>query len=262
MPFPEKKRVIYNKNPLEQVICQVRFPPILKIDVEIPAQFQEMIRKEFPIYSETTELRLEIPHALKAQMPPDTLNQVVQNSGKNYEFSSEDNAWKINLTKGFVALTANKYTRWEEFRAKLTPVLKNLIDIYSPDYFSRVGLRYVDLIKRSVLGLQDVEWGELLQPYILGILGSNNVSKNVKDMESRNELLLSDNQSIVRIIIRLVETDNGEICFLIDSDFFNTEKTSIKTVFEKLDFFNARGSRLIQWCITDRLHNAMEPENL
>ena len=52
MPFPEVKRVIYKKNPLDRVICQLRFAPILKIDAEIPADFQEMIRADFPNYSE------------------------------------------------------------------------------------------------------------------------------------------------------------------------------------------------------------------
>jgi hypothetical protein len=29
-----------------------------------------------------------------------------------------------------------------------------------------------------------------------------------------------------------------------------------------LNFFNSRGSRLIQWCITNRLHEAMKPQEL
>ncbi|MCH7755956.1 TIGR04255 family protein, partial [candidate division KSB1 bacterium] len=55
MPFPEVKRVIYKKNPLDRVICQLRFSPILKIDAEIPAEFQDMIRADFPNYSEKTD---------------------------------------------------------------------------------------------------------------------------------------------------------------------------------------------------------------
>lgn len=61
MPFPEVKRVIYKKNPLHQVICQLRFPPILKVDAEIPSIFQEKIRGEFPNFKETTEVNMELP---------------------------------------------------------------------------------------------------------------------------------------------------------------------------------------------------------
>ncbi|HQU44113.1 MAG TPA: TIGR04255 family protein, partial [Pirellulales bacterium] len=48
MPLPEFPRVIYGKNPLEVVICQLRFPPILRIGAELPAEFQERIRKDYP----------------------------------------------------------------------------------------------------------------------------------------------------------------------------------------------------------------------
>ncbi len=60
MPFPSANRVIFKRNPLKEVICQLRFPPILKIDSEIPANFQDLIRNEFPKYKETGEQR-EIP---------------------------------------------------------------------------------------------------------------------------------------------------------------------------------------------------------
>ena len=49
MPFPEATRVIYHKNPLTDVICQLRFPPILKIDSEIPSLFQDTIREQYPL---------------------------------------------------------------------------------------------------------------------------------------------------------------------------------------------------------------------
>ena len=61
MPFPNVPRVTYRNNPLVQVICQLRFPPILKIDAEVPADFQESIRKDFPKFSERNEFRVELP---------------------------------------------------------------------------------------------------------------------------------------------------------------------------------------------------------
>ena len=53
MPFPEtSQKIIYKKNPLDRVICQLRFPPILKIDTELPDKFQESIRNDFPEFQE------------------------------------------------------------------------------------------------------------------------------------------------------------------------------------------------------------------
>jgi hypothetical protein len=49
------ERVLYEKNPLESVICQVRFPTILRVDSEVPSDFQDRIRGRFPIFSESSD---------------------------------------------------------------------------------------------------------------------------------------------------------------------------------------------------------------
>jgi len=54
MPFPDSKRAFYGKNPLEEVVCQLRFPPILRIEVETPAVFQDKVRQVFPLYKRLT----------------------------------------------------------------------------------------------------------------------------------------------------------------------------------------------------------------
>ena len=50
MPFPESERVVFRRNTLAEVICQLRFPPILEIAAKDPAAFQEQIRAEYPLY--------------------------------------------------------------------------------------------------------------------------------------------------------------------------------------------------------------------
>ena len=42
--FSYEDRCIYRRSPLIEVICQLRFPAILRIDAQAPAQFQEAIR--------------------------------------------------------------------------------------------------------------------------------------------------------------------------------------------------------------------------
>jgi uncharacterized protein (TIGR04255 family) len=265
MPFPEVKRVIYKKNPLDKVICQLRFPPILKIDSDIPAEFQDRLRRDFPNFSEQTEIKIEVPEGIKMEVPLELVKKAIQSSGiKNYQFSSEDGQWQVNLTRTFIALSANKYERWEQFKDKLTNPLRALIDIYAPTYFSRIGLRYVDVIRRSILGLNDLNWRELLQPYVLGILSAPIIGENVQGFDNKYNILLSDGESKVKIIMKYVEPSDGigEKCYVIDSDFYNTNKTNFDEANGKLDYFNNRATRLIQWCITRRLHLAMEPEEI
>jgi len=263
MPFPEAKRVVYHKNPLDRVICQLRFPPILKIDTELPAKFQESIGNDFPEFREKEEAILPLPQIEQWEIPWDTLRNIMPTKIKNYEFVSEDKLWHVNLTRTFVALTSLKYERREQFQQKLKIPLKALVEIYKPAYFSRIGLRYVDIIKRSLLNLGNVNWDKLLKPYILGLLGSNEVCSNIKSFEAKYEIQLADNGGIARVITGLVDwEEKSEKCFMIDTDFFITERTEIGDAVGKLDSFHIRASRLIQWLITERLHKAMEPEEL
>lgn len=264
MPFPDAPRISYHRNPLDRVVCQLRFPPILRIDAEIPASFQEMVRAEFPNFGEKSEWKFELPVGLQAQVPTEILRQVVQTSGnKNYEFTSEDKVWTINLTRTFVALSTGIYTRWEDFKQKLTIPFGALLEVYSPQYFSRIGLRYVDVIRRSKLGLEDVGWNELLQPYISGLLAADRVRHFVRNFENRYEIQLEDQKSVVRILTKFVEAkDEGQLSYMIDSDFFRTGRMEVDNALSTLDYFNVRASRLIQWCITDTLHQAMQPEEL
>ena len=264
MPFPEVKRIIYKRNPLDKVICQLRFPPILKINTELPANFQDKIRKEFQLCSDSPELKVSIPNEIRNKLPNGMIHYIQSlHDNKNYEFSTEDGFWQINLTSNFVSLTCNKYERWENFKEKLKLLLDAFIEIYEPSFFTRVGLRYIDIIKRSDLDLKDVHWQDLLKINILGLLSYTEIGNRVQAFESLYEILLADNESRVKIITSFVEhIKDNEQCYMIDSDFFSDKKIKIANVYEKLDFFNERASRLIQWCITDRLHQAMEPLEL
>ena len=40
MSFDKDKRVKFRRSPLDEVICQLRFPTILKIDQNLPVDFQ------------------------------------------------------------------------------------------------------------------------------------------------------------------------------------------------------------------------------
>ncbi|MGL6341617.1 MAG: TIGR04255 family protein, partial [Waterburya sp.] len=110
MKFPESKRVIYEQNPLIEVICQLQFPPILRISQQSPVEFQDRIRDDYPI------LELSIGN----QFPPEISNimQQIGNSfagNQTYIFKSEEFTWQLFLNQNSIALSTRKYKRYEEF---------------------------------------------------------------------------------------------------------------------------------------------------
>lgn len=260
MPFPESKRVVYKKNPLNKVICQLRFPPILRIDSEVPSKFQDVVRETFPLYNEKVELQQETALGLKAQFPPELIKQLTKTSvNKNHEFASADGIWQINLTRTFLSISTAKYERWESFIETFKPSIEALFKIYQPSFLTRIGLRYIDIFDRSNLGLQGCEWTELLKSNFIGLL-STEVRNDIKNCENVYEINLADKKSVVRIATSFVHNAlSKEQCYMIDSDFYHPMRTKQDELEGNLSFLHDRATRLIQWIITEKLHNAMEP---
>ena len=53
MPFPQVDRVVYEVNPLDEVVCQLRFPKSFRLESQPPVELQERMRKTFPLYRAT-----------------------------------------------------------------------------------------------------------------------------------------------------------------------------------------------------------------
>jgi len=260
MPLPDAPRVIYKKNPLVEVVCQVRFSPILKIDANVPADFQDRIRSEYPDLSQVN-LSLEQPNA--PALPPAEKQLLESAVNKNYAFVSEDRKWRVNLTRNYMSLSTGAYLRWEEFKDRFRSPLQALSDIYAPRNFSRIGLRYIDILYRSKLNLVDVGWGELLRPHLLGLMSSPDVKDDIDAFDSLYAVRLGDQASKCRLAARtVISQESGEQCFMIDGDFFTAGTIAMPDVTTHMDYLHSHASRLIQWCITPRLHEAMEPQSV
>ena len=258
MLFPDSPRVSYARNPLEQVICQLRFPSLLRIVAEPPVNFQESIRQQFPILMERQQISIELPGELRKVLPADLLSSPADRS---YDFASEDESWKVSVAKGFIALSTRKYERWEQFRQTLQDVWSAFQAEYRPSHLTRIGLRYKNAVKRKELGLAGTPWHELLQNHILGVLQEPSIVDKVRS--SIQEVLLSaspDEQ--VRIRHGLGSGDPAEASYLIDADFFTEERVSCERIFDSLSRFNGDAGRLFRWCIGPALHGALGPQVL
>ena len=88
--FSNQPRKFYRRSPLIEVICQLRFPDILKIEAHEPADFQDAIRQVYPQYAKRIE-----------QLPPQNAGgkMVEQGTVNNYQFISADGGWTLCLPR-------------------------------------------------------------------------------------------------------------------------------------------------------------------
>jgi uncharacterized protein (TIGR04255 family) len=257
LPFPEVPRILYDRNPLELVIVQLRFPPILRIETELPSAFQEAVRSQFPLFNDARP-----PAGFAVGLPPELSNllgaMLPIPVPRTYEFTSSDATWQITLTRESLALTCRKYRRWEEFKKMLMTPFDALVQHYGPAFFSRIGLRYRDVICRSELGLTNVPWNELLRAELAGEFHSP-LAENIKVASHQLVLSLSGGAAQVLIQHGIAPRRDQEICYYIDNDFSIEQRRETNDAMETLDYFSKQSWRLFRGCIGDRLHNAMGP---
>ena len=255
-PFPPSARVIYRENPLVDVTCHLRFTPVLKIESERPAAFQEDIREALPLFREKP-LMPSFPPQMPSQMAAVITQQLgLQGKRIGYEFASSDDHWVVTLTMDSLSLSSRRYPTWEEFKTKLAGPLQSLSARYKPAFFVRIGLRYQNLIHRSKLGLKDVPWAELLKPQISGLMAVTNVAA----AQSTALIKFEGERGQVKIVHGLVQNaEDQQECYLIDSDFFTDRRIEFNDAIEQLNFFNSQSGLLFRWCITEKLHLAMGP---
>ena len=129
MPFPRTPREVYAVNPLEEVICQLRFPAVLQISAAPPAAFQDAIREDYPWYEEQ-EAGLGLPQEFMDLLPPGIpLPRMPRQS--LHRFYTENRARSITLEQESVAVADNYYRDWTSFRKEIEraeKVLRQIMD--------------------------------------------------------------------------------------------------------------------------------------
>ncbi|MGL4500348.1 MAG: TIGR04255 family protein, partial [Planktothrix sp.] len=191
MNIPDYQRVIYKRNPLIEVIGQVRFPTILKIDNQDPFEFQEQVRLEYPILKQSQSLT--IPPEI-VPLLPQIGGQIRNAQHTTYHFQSEDSKWQISLNRDSLTLSTVEYQKYEDFKFKLNKACKIFEKLYQPSFYTRVGLRYKDLILRSKLEIPDKSWSELISEKIASELYVSELSDSIQTIVKNLGLEIEEGQ--------------------------------------------------------------------
>lgn len=260
--FSTETRCIYRSNQLAEVICQLRFPEILSISANLPVEFQEAIRSEYPQY-----LRRQENAAPKLTGAPGHFSLENQPSITNYQFTSADGVWRVNLTSRFISLTCTRYSCWEDFAKKLDKPLASFIRIYKPAYFERVGLRYLNFISRAALELEGVPFCDLISPCYLGPISEEDVNETSVTRCSVDTEMTIRGGCRVKLhagpgLVKRGAQQDKEVKFIFDQDLYMPGQIPVSLSAGALQTLHSQAFSIFRGAITDTLHRAMEPERI
>lgn len=256
MRFPPADRVEYSKTSLVEVIFQLKFPPILKIETEPVSELQEHLRTALPGYDRREIGQVGAPVIIANGQPlplPQFSDRRVEHA-----FLSRGGETKVTLGRDFVACATQVYTRWDDFKSTLQLATAATHEIYAPAPGTRLGLRYQNVIRRSALGLTDRPWGDLLRPALIGLLADEAMVLDHALREEGFELDISGLQGRGRVFHGLVQ-QNDEQCYLLDTDFFVEQEMDWRNIHAVADELHRQSWDCFRYFVGSRLHKSMEP---
>jgi uncharacterized protein (TIGR04255 family) len=253
MPFgPPVPEVPLRDAPLVNVIAQVRFPPIMRIESDpgFVAVFQEAIRKDYPILRPERQLGVLIgPGGVQPQ-----------DAGTVWRFESKDpDAWQVILAPTFVSLSAKRYTRRSDLLARLTVVLHALEAWLDPNVCDRIGVRYVD----RVMGDRLSRLAKLIRPEVLGVGGDKEAMGDVDVVHALSDSLfrlgdLSELRGRWGTLPGGATYDPGieparETSWVLDLDHYTSkpEDFELAAIGAKVAEFCERIYTFFRWVVTD-----------
>ena len=241
--FPPKPDVRLENAPLEEVICQVRFSPILRISNEEPSEFQEEIRDRFP--------RIEVEHGMLFRIPglgsgaaPSTEGQT-----KIYQFRTLDGRTAISLTADFYAISTTRYTHWDDFAQNLMIADGAVQSVYKPSFAARIGLRYINRLTLVNTGCQSLpELLDFLHPD-LTVYSRSDVWADPLSTQFR--LLLADGEARLALRTEQGTNETGQPFLVLDFDYFEEGQLPFIDLVERCNRYHNVIYRAFRWCIPD-----------
>jgi uncharacterized protein (TIGR04255 family) len=244
--LPESRWQVYPRNPLQAVVTQLRFDPILNIGAKV-AQFQDLVRARFSLYEEHENQLLQL------QVPTGT---VETRAVKQHRFMARETPATTILDDQSVAIEFKAHRTRDELQRDAKLVFGALHDVYAPITATRFGLRYINVIDKGRISTdlgRAVGWRDLIAPEFLTFPAG---IADLADTRFRMELASTMPLGSMTLRYGLLPVASGDIAYLFDVDRFREGSVSLAEVECDLpvfaeDIFRAfcvvRGPTLAEW---------------
>ena len=251
LSFPPREHVPLRNSPLREVICQVRFPLILRIANEAPITFQEAIRDRFP--------NLETEHAMLVELSIEKMRPAALQP-PTFRFTDKSKTRIVSLSLDFFSFSVNQYTGWDAFASDLQYVADAAISVYRIPYATRIGLRYINALTndntKSSQFFPDVV--DIVQPEITALLRNEAIQDPYIAI---SQLRVRHDDSHFSFRSGILEEEDQPQSFLLDFDLYIEGEITIDAsgLLELCDRYHALIYNAFRWAIKSEKLRIFEP---
>ncbi len=223
----------YKRNFLRQAVCEFRFPTLMELgDPRPPASLVTALRKEYP----HLELANEVTLGIGGGTP---------GSNNTHIFRSAKLTWTVSLKQSILTVETTAYTEYAQMKERVLRVVDAASKIIDSDFFTRVGLRYINVIDSGT----DPRDGWVNSALIAPIDSGNFLG--IQEYAGKLQLGAPDGGCLLQHGIRIKQPHLGEPVppeYVLDIDTYRNE-VSLSDIATVLDAMHAQTFELFDWAI-------------
>lgn len=260
--IPVAPRFRLDRPQLAQVICQVRFSPVLRIrQDEAVIPFQEAVRGEYPRYARQEGMSMLItPGGVQQQPAPAPLHRF------------EDSAAGMTaiLAPDFVALETTVFVDVDDFVGRVVRLAAAVAEHYQPAEIARIGLRFINELRLPNDGTK-AEMRRAVSPVLLGAAGADELDTPLVASQQVIELTGDDHRMLVRhglnplggTTVDVLSTQPSQLdqrpFYLLDLDAFSEHDVSysVDGIEARLREFNDMIRSFFAWSVPEDYRRAV-----
>ena len=232
LAVPPAPRPTHKRNFLQQVVCELKFPTLFELDsAKPPVSFAQALRKDYPNYQHATDF-------------------VLGGEKTNVHlFRSLDNGWTVSIRTSSIVIEAMRYTSFERFEERLVKILRAASQVIDSEFFTRVGLRYI-----NALPWNKEEIHQWIRPELSGVVSLPELGQ-LRECFQR----LSGPTDTGGFLLQHglgVNTSTHKNEYILDFDFFQ-ENVEVKDTAELVRAMHKQEFDLFWWALGPKAQEAL-----
>lgn len=209
-----------------------------------PAQFASAIRKAYPIFETTNQLTIGLDST--------------HDTNHIHLFKSQKGHWTITLKQNAFSLETTSYTRHDKMREKVEELLAAALPVIDSEFFTRIGLRYINHIDVGADPLDGWINEDLTAPL------QKKLFYGVAEYGGKLLVEADDGGCLLQHSIQLgPKLRDGTVsppAYILDIDAFRTD-VAVGDAMETLDGMHQQAFNVFDWAIGPKLRAQMLTSN-
>lgn len=233
----------YKRNFLRQAVCELRFPTLMELgEPRPPASLVKALRKEYPHLELANEVTVGIGGT---------------GSNNTHIFRSAKLTWSVSLKQSALSVETTSYTDYAHMRERVLRVVEAAAKVIDSDFFTRIGLRYINVIDSDTDPVHGWVNPELVGPLLSGYF------TGIHEYAGKLQLAAIDGGCLLQHRILLKQKHASEETraeYLLDIDSFRNE-IPLSDTGSALDAMHKQVFDVFDWAIGPKAREHLSAES-